>query len=73
MFIILFIQGSLYWRYTNYKLDPNYPKDLSEGFAGVPANIDTAFVWSGNGKIFFFKGGHCRDVDLICQSWGCSS
>lgn len=49
-------QGSRYWRFTNFKLDADYPKDLSEGFAGVPSNIDTALVWSGNGKIYFFKG-----------------
>jgi len=38
------------------KLDPGYPKDLSEGFPGIPYYVDTAFVWSGNGKIYFFKG-----------------
>ena len=50
------IQGSKYWRFTNFKADAEYPKELSEGFAGVPSNVDTAFVWSGNGKIYFFKG-----------------
>jgi matrix metalloproteinase-14 (membrane-inserted) len=49
-------KGSRYWRYTHFQLDADYPKDLSEGFAGVPSNIDTALVWSGNGKIYFFKG-----------------
>jgi matrix metalloproteinase-14 (membrane-inserted) len=38
------------------ELNADYPKDLWEGFAGVPSNIDTALVWSGNGKIYFFKG-----------------
>ena len=57
-FLVVFknIQGSRYWRFTNFKPDPDYPKDLSEGFAGVPSNVDTALVWSGNGKIYFFKG-----------------
>lgn len=35
--------------------DQDYPKKISKGFAGVPDNIDAAFVWSGNGKIYFFK------------------
>ena len=50
------LQGSRYWRFTNFKVDDGYPKDLSEGFAGVPSSVDTALVWSGNGKIYFFKG-----------------
>lgn len=35
--------------------DTGYPKMISKGFAGVPNNVDAAFVWSGNGKIYFFK------------------
>lgn len=33
-----------------------YPKEISVGFAGIPNNVDAAFVWSGNGKTYFFKG-----------------
>jgi matrix metalloproteinase-14 (membrane-inserted) len=28
---------------------------MSVGFPGIPPNIDTVFVWSGNGKIYFTK------------------
>lgn len=26
------------------------------GFTGIPDNVDAALVWSGNGKIYFYKG-----------------
>lgn len=37
-------------------MDGDYPKDISEGFTGIPDNIDTVTVWTGNGKIYFYKG-----------------
>lgn len=51
-----FFKGKQYWRYVGRKMDGNYPKDISEGFTGIPDNVDAAMVWSGNGKIYFFKG-----------------
>ena len=46
-----------YWRFTNKNRDSGYPKPISKGFAGIPNFIDAAFVWSGNGLIYFFKNG----------------
>lgn len=51
-----FFKGRKYWRYIGKKMDGNYPKDISEGFSGIPDDVDSAMVWSGNGKIYFFKG-----------------
>lgn len=51
-----FFKGKQYWRYVGRKMDGAYPKDISEGFTGIPDNVDAAMVWSGNGKIYFFKG-----------------
>lgn len=54
--IFFWFQGRQYWRYVLNKMDGSYPKLISDGFQGVPDNIDAAMVWSGNGKIYFFKG-----------------
>lgn len=43
-------------RYKGRKMDGSYPKDISEGFTGIPDDLDAALVWSGNGKIYFYKG-----------------
>lgn len=52
---ISFSQGGEYWRFSDLSVDSGYPKKISKGFSGIPDNIDAAFVWSGNGKIYFFK------------------
>ena len=36
-------------------MDVAYPRLIEYGFAGIPSNVDAAFVWSGNGKIYFTK------------------
>lgn len=51
-----FFKGNKYWRYTGKLMDGDYPKEISEGFGGIPDNLDSAMVWGGNGKIYFFKG-----------------
>jgi len=56
LFAILCLKGTHYYRFTNMTMDAGYPKSISDGFSGIPANIDTAFVWGGNGKIYFFQG-----------------
>jgi hypothetical protein len=40
---------------TIHTLEKNLTQLLLQGFEGIPDNIDAAFVWSGNGKIYFFK------------------
>jgi len=37
-------------------MDGNYPKNIAEDFPGVPNDLDAAFVWSGDGETYFFKG-----------------
>ena len=36
-------------------MDDGYPKKIARGFEGIPNDVDAAFVWTGNEKIYFFK------------------
>lgn len=51
-----FFQGTKYWRYSGRVMDGDYPKEISDGFTGIPDHLDAAMVWGGNGKIYFYKG-----------------
>lgn len=51
-----FFKGTQYWRYSGRQMDGDYPKEISDGFTGIPDNLDAALVWGGNGKIYFYKG-----------------
>lgn len=47
-------KGDFYWKF--YNLNLIYVRRISEGFKGVPENVDASFVWGGNGKTYFIKG-----------------
>lgn len=54
-------QGNQYWRFDDGVLDPGYPRNISDGFEGIPNNIDAAFAlpahsFHGNERVYFFKG-----------------
>ena len=51
---ILLFQGNQYWCFISTSMESGYPRDISQ--LGLPADIDSAFVWSGNGRIYFTKG-----------------
>ncbi|XP_035889253.1 vitronectin isoform X1 [Phyllostomus discolor] len=54
-------KGSQYWRFEDGVLDPGYPHSISEGFQGIPDNVDAALAlpahsYSGRERVYFFKG-----------------
>jgi hypothetical protein len=36
--------------------DSGYPRNIADGFPGVPDNLDAAFVWGKNNNVYFIKG-----------------
>ncbi|XP_012596125.1 vitronectin [Microcebus murinus] len=54
-------KGSQYWRFEDGVLDPDFPRNISEGFKGIPDNVDAALAlpahsYSGRERVYFFKG-----------------
>ncbi|XP_076254161.1 matrix metalloproteinase 1 isoform X12 [Rhynchophorus ferrugineus] len=48
-------KGDQYYKLTEESVATGYPKLISEGWPGLPGNIDAAFTYK-NGKTYFFKG-----------------
>lgn len=66
-------QGSQYWRFDDGALDPGYPRNISEGFEGIPNDVDAAFAlpahnYHGNERVYFFKGKGCSPP-LLGRAW----
>lgn len=53
---VYLFKGKRYWRLdpNRNRIDTGYPKQISEGWRGVPNHVDSVYQW--NGRIFFFKG-----------------
>ena len=55
---LLVFQGSRVFKFNveDKSLAPGYPQEIRDVFPGLPTNIDSAFTWSGNGKLYVTKG-----------------
>ncbi len=53
---LFFFKGSQYWRYTGINMDAGYPKKISQGFEGIPDNIDAVMRLASLETVYFFKG-----------------
>jgi len=52
------LQGAEYWRCDKMAANTRSltHRLLDEGFPGAPHNMDAAFVWTGNDRVYFIKG-----------------
>nr|XP_056721325.1 vitronectin [Euleptes europaea] len=67
-----FFKGSQYWRFEDGVLDPKFPRNISDGFKGIPDDIDTAFALPAQNyftseRVYFFKGKHYWSYDFEKQ------
>ncbi|XP_053674638.1 matrix metalloproteinase-24-like [Anopheles nili] len=51
---VVFLRNK-YYKLLQNEVAPGYPKDISDGWPGLPGNIDAAFKYE-NGKTYFFQG-----------------
>ncbi|KYO40868.1 vitronectin [Alligator mississippiensis] len=65
-------KGSEYWRFDDGALDPGYPANISEGFKGIPDDLDAAFAlpaenYADKERVYFFKGRHYWSYEFAQQ------
>ena len=47
---------------------PGYPKQISEGFPGIPGDLDAAILAAANNKMYFFKVQDGNDNVIYIKS-----
>ncbi|XP_026546805.1 vitronectin, partial [Notechis scutatus] len=65
-------QGSRYWRFDEGRLDADFPRNISDGFDGVPDDLDAALAlpaenYLGSERVYFFKGSRYWSYDFAHQ------
>ncbi|XP_031345608.1 matrix metalloproteinase-19-like [Photinus pyralis] len=53
--VTIFYKGLYMWKYVLNK-QFGEPKLIEDGYDKVPSHIDAAFIWSGSGHLYFFRG-----------------
>ncbi|XP_077167970.1 vitronectin [Paroedura picta] len=65
-------KGSQYWRFEDGVLDPDFPRNISDGFKGIPDHVDAAFAlpaqnYLASERVYFFKGKQYWSYDFDKQ------
>ncbi|XP_032072931.1 vitronectin isoform X2 [Thamnophis elegans] len=65
-------QGSRYWRFDEGRLEADFPRNISEGFGGIPDHLDAALAlpaqdYLASERVYFFKGSRYWSYDFAHQ------
>ncbi|XP_077775927.1 vitronectin [Podarcis muralis] len=65
-------QGSQYWRFADGVLEPDFPRNISDGFKGIPDDLDAAFAlpaqsYFSSERVYFFRGRKYWSYDFSKQ------
>ncbi|XP_003227312.2 vitronectin [Anolis carolinensis] len=65
-------QGNQYWRFADGVLEPEFPRNISDGFKGIPDDLDAAFAlpaqnYFSSERVYFFKGRQYWSYDFAHQ------
>ncbi|XP_077403776.1 vitronectin b [Vanacampus margaritifer] len=65
-------KGRKYWRFDGNVLDEGFPRDISEGFDGIPDDLHAAFAVPAPNhrqkeKAYFFKGDQYHVYEFVNQ------
>ena len=63
------LKGSQVWLFVNQEPVSSVGHAIADLFPGIPDNLDAAFVWSGNGRIYFVKVQLSVWVNLVKVQW----
>ena len=60
-----FIEDRVTFRYQTpwLQLEPGWPKKISDVFPGIPNDLDTAFHYGYDSRVYFFKGRNFYILD----------
>ncbi|XP_063002800.1 vitronectin [Elgaria multicarinata webbii] len=65
-------QGSRYWRFDDGVLEQGFPHNISDGFTGIPDDLDAAFAlpaqnYMSSERVYFFKEKRYWSYDFANQ------
>ncbi|XP_025031077.1 vitronectin [Python bivittatus] len=70
------LQGNLYWRFDDGVLEDGFPRNISDGFQGIPDDLDAALAlpaenYFASEHVYFFKGACRRRVEGAASREDC--
>ena len=61
---LYFFKDNMYWKFDDeYKLEENFPQEISSRWGNLPDNIDAVFTNPNDNKTYFFNGSLYYEYD----------